>query len=304
MTKPIPAEQTFMLFKLDKARKRWRFVALLLLFIAVLAVVDRVPTGAVDGGAPYVAHVAVEDVILNEQERLQTLHDLAADEQVQALVVRVDSPGGTMTGGYTLYEALRHVAANKPVVAVMGDTAASAGYMVALGADHILASPATLTGSIGVFLPLVDATELANKIGVKSASVASGELKMVTSPLEKRDEAAQKYLEELVHRMNGMFYALVQERRNPSKATLDVIADGRALVGVQAQELGLVDALGGVRDAQQWLSATYDIEAPLREVDLITPLTFWEEMVGQARSLLKLPQTHFAGLKPAFWAIF
>lgn len=257
---------------LDRSRRRWRLLAVLLLVLASMATCnwmgdwkDEIAPG------PHIAVVNIEGMITDDAYTRQVIEQLADEKDVKAVIVNVDSPGGTMVGGIRLYDALRTVAVKKPVAAVMGTLAASAGYMVSLAGDKIYANPATLTGSIGVLMPLVDATGLADKIGIKEDAFTSGDLKEVTSPLASRNAHARAYLQELVMRMDEVFMAMVKSRRpNLSAATLRTISDGRALAGVQALDMKLVDALGGEADAQKWLSAQAKSKGllELRDYDL------------------------------------
>ena len=120
-----------------------------------------------------VARLAVDGLIIDDPRRDDLLAKVAADDKIKALLVRIDSPGGTVVGGEALFRGLRRVAAKKPVVALMAGTATSAGYMVALAADHIVARQGTVTGSIGVLMQTIDITGLLKSIGVKSELIKS-----------------------------------------------------------------------------------------------------------------------------------
>lgn len=270
---------------MDRSRRRWRFVAVLaFLFILLFAL----PKGQSSTNLmPYIARVDIAGFIGSDVEVIDSLNSVARDEKAKAVIVYVDSPGGTMVGGLDVYNALRRMGQVKPVVCVMGTTAASAGYMVSLGCEHIIASPATLTGSIGVFMPLVDATELAEKIGVKSAAVASGSLKTATSPLEKPTDASKTYLQDMVNDLQRVFFGLVLERRQINDESKKIIADGRALTGSQALKMGLVDELGDVEDAKKWLekhrSIAHDI--PIRLISLKAEKMFFERVMSSLEGL-------------------
>jgi protease-4 len=159
--------------------------------------------------------------------------------------------------------------------------------LISLSGDRIFTNPATLTGSVGVLLPLVDVTALADKIGIKEDSFTSGDLKEATSPMAKRDAHARAYLQELVHRMNQVFYSIVKSRRpGLSATTLQTISDGRALAGIQAVEMKLVDQLGGEAEAQKWLSDKVGSKTKdnklleLRDYDLTEKKGWLDEAVG------------------------
>lgn len=272
--------QTFSLIVMDRARRRWRFVAILAILISSLFLIPEAPNPVKSG--PFVARVNLEGFIGSNREQLATLYDLGSDEQVKALMVYIDSPGGTMVGGLDVYTALKRVSENKPVVCVMGTAAASAGYLISLGCSHVIANPATLTGSIGVFMPLVDATALAEKIGVKSNSIASGSLKMATSPLEKPSVASNAYLQDMVNDLQETFMSYVLENRQINDEAKKIIADGRALTGRKAYELGLVHDLGDLLNAKIWLEKQHGItqNTDVREIPLVREKNFFEKAMN------------------------
>ena len=216
----------------------------------------------------HVAQIAIGGLILDDPARDEAMKEVADDDKVKALLVKIDSPGGTYVGGEALYESLRQVGEKKPVVAIMGTTATSAGYMAALGSDHIVARSSTLTGSIGVILQTADVTGLLDKIGIKSVVVKSGPLKAQPNPLEKFSPAARKATEAIIADYFDMFVTLVAERRSLSREQVLKLADGRVFSGRQAKKAGLVDALGAEPEARKWLSETHKIadSLPVKEV--------------------------------------
>lgn len=272
--------QTFSLIVMDRARRRWRFIAVLAIIFLVLFSVPSSPSAEKTGA--YVARVNLEGFIGSDREQLSTLYGLGKKEDVKALMVFIDSPGGTMVGGIEIYQALNRIAEVKPVACVMGTAAASAGYMVSLGCSHVVANPATLTGSIGVFMPLVDATALAEKIGVQSASIASGSLKMATSPLEKPTADSKLYLQEMVNDLQATFMSYVKQHRPINDEVEKIISDGRALTGRKAFELKLVDALGDALTAKKWLETKHGLadDIPVRDVSLVKEKNFFEKAMS------------------------
>ncbi|MFT7144803.1 MAG: protease-4 [Alphaproteobacteria bacterium] len=270
---------TFSLIVMDRARRRWRFIA----FLAIIFLFFTVPNFSQKANLTgYIARVDITGFITSDKEQLATLEQLETNAQVKAITVYIDSPGGTMVGGFDIYNSLRRINEVKPVVCVMGTTAASAGYMVALGCPYIIASPASLTGSIGVFMPLVDATGLADKIGIQSASVASGSLKMATSPLEKQTPEAKRYLQNMVTDLQKTFMHYVTKHRQMNDEHIKIISDGRALTGRRALELGLIDALGDVTTAKKWLVKHHSIshDTPVRDVTLIQEKSFFDKALS------------------------
>jgi protease-4 len=303
-------EQLLTALELDRLRRRWRLIAFVAVGVALLLWWGRadVPDIAVVRTKPHIAKIAVEGMITDEDHQSGVLADLADNESAKALVVVIDSPGGTMAGGLSLYRGLRHVARKKPVVVVMKTVAASAGYLVALGADHIFTNEATLTGSIGVFLPLVDATGLAGKVGIRSEDVVSGELKAVTSPLWKRNAQDRAYLQDMVNAMNDIFYRYVRERRPDLGAeTLATVRDGRVVIGAQAVEWGLVDAIGGLAEARTWAQEQAGLAEDVSVVDysLRRPQPWIQRALSVAVPGWSLLMGRLAGMaeQPAVWSV-
>jgi protease IV len=219
-------------------------------------------------GRDHIARFNVEGVILEDGKRDELLDKLAQDDSVKALIVRIDSPGGTVVGGETLYLSLRDVSAHKPVVVVMGTTATSAGYMVALGGDMILAHEGTVTGSIGVILQSADVTGLLKKLGVDMEAIKSAPLKATPSPFEPLTPEARAAAKVVIMDMFDMFVTLVAERRNMPKDQVLPLADGRIFTGRQAREAKLIDAIGGESEALLWLETERGVarDLPVREI--------------------------------------
>ena len=255
----------------------WRVLGVVALVAAVVAAAGRFDLRRQQD---HVAQIAIGGLILDDPARDEAMKEVADDDKVKALLVKIDSPGGTYVGGEALYESLRQVGEKKPVVAIMGTTATSAGYMSALGSDHIVARSSTLTGSIGVILQTADVTELLDKIGIKSVVVKSGPLKAQPNPLEKFLPAARKATEAIIADYFDMFVTLVAERRSLSREQVLKLADGRVFSGRQAKKAGLVDALGAEPEARKWLSETHKIadSLPAKEVKVKHEDELWRDL--------------------------
>ena len=255
----------------------WRVAAVVALVVAIGAAVGRF-----HGGGDYVSRLDVDGLIFDDRERDRALSELARDEGARALIVRIDSPGGTVIGGEALYRNLRTVALNKPVVAVMGGTATSAGYMTALGADHIVASPGSLTGSIGVLLQTADVTGLLEKLGVKAETVKSSPLKAQPNPLEPFTPEAREAVRSVVLDLYAMFVDMVSERRSIPRDKVLVLADGRVFTGRQALSNGLIDALGSETEARDWLAETHKIRRslPVKDLKIVHEGEPWYDLLG------------------------
>lgn len=257
----------------------WQTVAVIGIIVSVLAAIGRF-TGVID--RPHVARIDIEGMIVEDADRDQALADVAENSAVKALIVRIDSPGGTVVGGETLYNRLRQVAEKKPTVAVMGEIATSAAYMTAIGSDYIVAHDGTLTGSIGVILQTADLTGLLDKIGIKPESVKSSPLKAQPNPLEPFTPDAREAIRKVVGDVYDMFVSMVQERRKLSREQVEAVADGSVFTGRQARANGLVDVLGGEREARAWLDERHGIarSLPVRDVELRGPGEELRDMVG------------------------
>ncbi len=238
----------------------WRILAIIAVVVAILAIV---PWRGGGKAKEHLARVEITGVIVNDRARTELLEKLAENERVKAVLVRIESPGGTVVGSETLFDGLREIAETKPVVALLGEAATSGGYVAAIGADRIFARRNTITGSIGVVSSVPDATALLERIGISFTEVKSSPLKAAPNPVEPHSEAAIDALEELVEDSYGWFRGLVAERRGLEGAALDRVADGRLFTGGQALDLGLVDAIGGEAAARDWLASEHGVSADL-----------------------------------------
>jgi protease-4 len=250
--------------KLKSQVTRWRIIAIVALVLAAVFVSKGSQMGSETHsiGGDHVARVNISGIIMDDRKRDDLLDDIAADESVKAVIVRLDSPGGTVSGGEQLFNQLRHISEKKPVVAVMRTLAASGAYMAALGADHIVAQEGTLTGSIGVIFQSFEASSLADKVGVKPMEVRSTPLKATPSMFKPADDSEISAIKNIVDDTYAMFKAMVGERRNIKSDDLANVSDGRVFTGRQALKLNLVDELGGEPEARKWLADKHKI--PLR----------------------------------------
>ena len=276
----LDADATVYRRRLRRSLAWWRAGAILLGAALVIVILGR----AAAAGPAHVARLDVSGIITEDEERDQLLDDLANDRKVRAVIVAIDSPGGTVVGGETLFRRLRKVAAKKPVVAVMGTLATSAGYMTALGADHLVAHEGTITGSIGVILQSTDVTGLLAKLGISTEAIKSAPLKAVPCPFEPLTPAAREATRAVVLDLYDMFVSMVAERRSLPRDEALKLADGRVFTGRQALKLKLVDALGGEDAARAWLKDKRGIDPglPVRDVSPERDLSLW----SAARSLV------------------
>ncbi len=265
--------------RLKRRLTLWRVAAVVAVVVAVIAVIGR--WGGLYDRA-HVGRLSIEGVIVDDPQRDQALIDLAEDDDVRALIVRIDSPGGTVVGGEALYQHLRRVAERKPVVAVMGEVATSAAYMTSLAGDRIIAREGSITGSIGVIMQTADLTGLLDKIGIKPESVKSAPLKAQPNPLETFTPEAREVAREVVLDLYEMFVGMVEERRQLGRERTLALADGRVFTGRQAVANGLIDALGGEPEARAWLEEAHDVDSavPVRDVEIRRPEDRFRDLFG------------------------
>lgn len=183
-------------------------------------------------------------------EVIKQLHEARDDKSVKAVVLRINSPGGSAPAAQEVGEEIKKLrASGKLVVASMGDMAASGGYWLAAVSDKIYANPATLTGSIGVYIPYTNLEELYKKIGLHQEKIKSGVYKDILSPERTMTAKERELIQVMVDDLYEQFVAVVAEGRHMDPAKVRSLADGRVYTGHQAKDLGLVDEYGNLYDA-------------------------------------------------------
>ncbi len=247
----------------------WRVLALLAIVAAIGAILAKSDETASLFGLKrdHIARVTIDGFIGDSRQRHELLTKLAKNDHVKAVIVAVDSPGGTTTGGEALYEDLRELSKAKPVAAVFGTVAASAAYLCGIGTDYIVARGNTITGSVGVIFQWVDVTDLLSKVGAKVDEVRSGPLKAKPSPFTPPDEASRQLTEELVKDSQVWFLDLVAERRKGAASSMDDIKTGRIYTGREALKIGLIDAIGDEQTAITWFTDTRKVASGLKVKD-------------------------------------
>jgi protease-4 len=259
----------------DRRRMRrkltfWRVVALLVVVLAVAsaAVMLAPKTGLAPGGA-VIARIKIQGLIRGNQTRVEALERLGKSN-ARAVIVHLDSPGGTTAGSEQLYDALRALQSRKPMVVVIDGLAASGAYIAALSAEHIVAHDTSLVGSIGVLFQYPNFTEVLKTIGIKVESIKSSPLKAAPSGFEPTSPEARAAIEAIVLDSYGWFKDLVKTRRQLDDAQLAKVADGRVFTGRQGLPLKLVDELGNEKTALAWLTKVKKVPAntPVRDYAL------------------------------------
>jgi protease-4 len=262
----------------DRRRMRrkltlWRVLAVLLAIVAAVAAaaVWHVPgTGSLTGvAAGSIARITITGLIRSDRQRVEALERLAKS-QAKAVIVHINSPGGTTSGSEELLDSLTRLRETKPTVVVVDGLAASGGYIAALAGEHIVAGETALVGSIGVLFQYPNVSDLLKTIGVQVETIKSSPLKAAPNGYEPTSPEARKAVEEIVMDSYAWFKELVQKRRNLDDAALARVSDGRVFTGRQGLALKLVDELGSERTAIAWLEREKKIapNTPVRDFRL------------------------------------
>ncbi len=217
--------------------------------------------GGLDDGSEKIALVEISGQIGDSRDIVRQLSKYRRDDNIKAILLRIDSPGGAVAPSQEIYdEVLRVRADNKKIYASMGSLAASGGYYIAVAADRIFANPGTLTGSIGVIMAFGNAEKLMEKIGLEPQVVKSGKFKDVGSPARRMTPEEHVYLQRVVDDVHQQFIDAVAQGRNISTKEARKLADGRVFTGRQALELKMVDEMGGLEDVIVKLGKAAGIE--------------------------------------------
>ena len=204
---------------------------------------------------PHIATYNVVGEIYDDPSRDSILREIAEDDNAYGLLLKINSPGGTVVGAEALYESLKNISDKKPVVVTIGEVGASAAYLVALAGDKIFARGNSLIGSIGVIVQYPDLSKLAEVLGISMQVVKSGEAKGGTNFFEPMNENIIKNQEVLVNDSFVWFKELVSQRRKLNGLELDKISKGQLFTGRMAVELGLIDAIGSSDQAIKYFQS-------------------------------------------------
>lgn len=245
----------------------WRGVAITALVLAVGGYLLSSDETSGVLAQQHIARVNITGTITEDRPQLELLRKVRDADNVKGVLVFVNSPGGTTTGGEAIYEELRQIAAKKPVVGQFGTVAASAGYIVGLGTDHIVSRGNTITGSVGVIMQWPEVSELLGKIGVKMNEVKSGDLKAAPSPFAPADQRALAVTKDMIDESFRWFSGLVETRRGIKLADVPGLDQGRIFSGREALKHKLVDEIGGEAEAKRWLEEKRGLEKDLKIID-------------------------------------
>ena len=260
----------------DRRRMRrkltfWRVAAAVIAIAAIAVVGTRLWPGrsGTFTSSGSIARVTIEGLIRSDRDRVEALARLEKS-QAAAVIVHINSPGGTTAGSEQLYDSLTSLKAKKPLVVVVEGLAASGGYITAIAADHIVAQQTSLVGSIGVLFQFPNFSEVLKTVGVKVEEVKSSPLKAAPNGYEPTSPEARAALDALVKDSYAWFKNLVKERRGMDDAQLETVADGRVFTGHQAVGLKLIDQLGDEKTAVAWLVEQQGVkkDLPVRDFKL------------------------------------
>lgn len=252
---------------LKKKLSSWRLASLFLLglLIGFFFKTDVDPASVYKGG--YIARVRIEGVMLNDMDSIKKLRDIESNTAIKGVVISIDSPGGSAVAGEEYFDAIRHIAKSKPVVSVLQQVAASAGYLAASASDYIVAHKFTLTGSIGAIMQTYEVTELADKLGIKFINIKSSPLKASPNPFEKYTPEIAATQEELIQSAFKEFYDIVKSRRNLSDKEMKKVGNGRLFSGAEALKMKLIDEIGNESNAISWMHTNHNIDPSLSVKD-------------------------------------
>lgn len=271
---------------------RWKFAALIAVITSIFLFIsgdseDSVSvTKAVSVGGEYVAAIEINGIILEDLNLIRKLSKIANDDKIKAVIVHINSPGGSSAGSELVYKAFRKISEQKPIVSVMGSVAASGAYKAALGTDYIFCQNGTITGSIGVIMQSAEITDLAENLGIKFENFKTSELKAAPNPLEKTTPAVREAIISSIQDNYDYFIELLMKNRKMDLRSAREIADGRIYTGRQALKINLVDQIGFEGDALKWLQDNRNIgnNINIRQYKLRDKLHFFDSLLDDLGS--------------------
>ena len=239
----------------------------------------------------FIATISIEGIINDPVDTLNDLENINKSPNAKALLVSINSPGGTFVSSKELYDKINEISKKIPVVTYMREMATSGGYLVSLASQKIFSNIGTITGSVGVILQTAEITELLEKIGINPIVIKSGDLKATPNPLEGVSEKDSEYLNNIIKSMQLEFINILSENRDIDNETLRIISDGRIFTGKQAKELNLIDFIGSKNDAINWLKEKANVPLDIDIIDY-SKETQYEKLIN-----MKLFNENFNFLK-------
>ncbi len=255
-----------------KKKRRWAFFwGFLVAFILSCVIFSASEFESYPSAKPHIAHIKINGVIFQDDYRDEMLSEIANRKDVRALVVEINSPGGAIYPSEALFEQIRALDEAVPRVSLMRDIAASGGYITALATDHIVAGRTTVTGSVGVIMDIPNVSDLLDNIGIETTVIRSSEAKGGISPLRDPTPEEIENESQLIAAMYDWFRGIVAERRGLAGNALNAVTQGTAFTGQEALANGLIDEIGGMEQALDYL---YAQDAALEDLDV----QIWEPL--------------------------
>ena len=244
-----------------RARRNGFLFALFLIALALITVMILSSVFEYDKKSPHIARIKIEGPIFDDYGLNRLIYKLASDQNVKAVIVHINSPGGSVVGAESTFMALSQLSEEKPSAAVLGETATSGGYLIAVATDQIFSRFNTLTGSIGVVLQYPDLSKLLKNIGIDIKTLRSSDLKASINYFEKPTTKAIEEHKQVIDETFLWFKELVAQKRKLTDINLEKVSQGGIFTGRKAKELGLVDLIGGEREAVKYLEEKINIKA-------------------------------------------
>ena len=281
-------------YRLKNSVNKWKFIALILLLIALFTIFYHKGDGVSGIKSDYIASIDITGMLVQNKETIKSLNKIANDNNIKAVLVNINSSGGTGVGGESLYREFRKIAEKKPIIASIGEIGASAAYMAAIGTDRIYAYDISLVGSIGVIIMNIEVGEFAKKHGINLELIKSSPLKGIPNYFEKLNGQQKEYVQNLVNESNKYFIGLVKKRRNLSEDDLKKVSDGRIFTGSQANILKLIDQIGDGADAVKWLKSKENLKnLEVKNYNLVRPTSKLEKLMEYSDNVKLIFSTIF-----------
>ena len=272
---------------LEETKKKWYrkglWRGILISIIIATAIYFLWNSTNLSSNFSHIARININGIIFDNSEIVEIIDNLANNDNVKSVLVKINSPGGTVVGSESLYIAINSLSQKKPVISLMGEIATSGGYIVALASNYILARQNTLTGSIGVIVENQNFSELSEKVGVSIDTTKSGKIKGGQNPLSPLDPLVKINNQKLVNYSFDWFISLIKKNRDINQSVLELISDGRTLTGGMAMDLGLIDGIGTEKEALKYLEKNYPDIKGLPIIDIETPSkkSFLNEIINR-----------------------
>ena len=272
---------------LEETKKKWYrkglWRGILISIIIATAIYFLWNSTNLSSNFSHIARININGIIFDNSEIVEIIDNLANNDNVKSVLVKINSPGGTVVGSESLYIAINSLSQKKPVISLMGEIATSGGYIVALASNYILARQNTLTGSIGVIVENQNFSELSEKVGVSIDTTKSGKIKGGQNPLSPLDPLVKINNQKLVNYSFDWFISLIKKNRDINQSVLELISDGRTLTGGMAMDLGLIDGIGTEKEALKYLEKNYpDIEGlPIIDIETPSKKSFLNEIINR-----------------------